>query len=99
MRYVVSVSYESERAAIIEVGLRMYQKGLVTATEGNISVRVPERPARVPTPKVREPAPHRGHGGGDEDGEANQLMSVGHGRPMYRVPPWSRRAARLRISS
>lgn len=40
MRYVVSVSHESERAAIIEVGLRLYQKGLVTATEGNISMRV-----------------------------------------------------------
>jgi hypothetical protein len=26
-------------------------------------------------------------------------MSVGHGRPMYRVAPWSRRAARHRISS
>jgi L-fuculose-phosphate aldolase len=34
------VSHESEKAAIIEVGLRLYQKGLVTATEGNISVRV-----------------------------------------------------------
>lgn len=40
MRYVVFVSHESERAAIIEVGLRLYQKGLVTATEGNISMRV-----------------------------------------------------------
>lgn len=40
MRYVVSVSHESERAAIIEVGLRLYQKGLVTATEGNLSMRV-----------------------------------------------------------
>jgi L-fuculose-phosphate aldolase len=34
------VSHESERAAIIEVGVRLYQKGLVTATEGNISLRV-----------------------------------------------------------
>ena len=34
------MSHESERAAIIEVGLRLYQKGLVTATEGNISMRV-----------------------------------------------------------
>lgn len=40
MRYVVQVTHESERAAIIEVGLRLYEKGLVTATEGNISVRV-----------------------------------------------------------
>lgn len=40
MRYVVQVTHESERAAIIEVGLRLYQKGLVTATEGNISMRV-----------------------------------------------------------
>jgi L-fuculose-phosphate aldolase len=40
VRYVVLVSHESERAAIVEVGLRLYQKGLVTATEGNISVRV-----------------------------------------------------------
>jgi L-fuculose-phosphate aldolase len=40
VRYVVSVSHESEKAAIIEVGQRMYAKGLVTATEGNISVRV-----------------------------------------------------------
>ncbi|MDF2753186.1 MAG: hypothetical protein K0S82_1569 [Gaiellaceae bacterium] len=61
--------------------------------------RVPERPADVPAPEVREPAPHCGDGGGDEDGEANELMSVGHGRPMYRVAPWSRRAARHRISS
>lgn len=34
------MSYDAERAAIIEVGLRLHQKGLVTATEGNISVRV-----------------------------------------------------------
>lgn len=34
------MSHESERAAIIEVGLRLHQKGLVTATEGNISLRV-----------------------------------------------------------
>ncbi|MEO8500603.1 MAG: class II aldolase/adducin family protein [Vicinamibacteria bacterium] len=34
------MSYDRERAAIIEVGLRLYQKGLVTATEGNISMRV-----------------------------------------------------------
>jgi L-fuculose-phosphate aldolase len=34
------VSHEREKAAIIEVGLRLYQKGLVTATDGNISVRV-----------------------------------------------------------
>ena len=34
------MSHERERAAIIEVGLRLHQKGLVTATEGNISVRV-----------------------------------------------------------
>lgn len=40
MRYVVSVSHESERAAIIEVGRRLDEKGLVTATQGNISVRV-----------------------------------------------------------
>ena len=40
MRYVVSVSHERERAAIIEVGLRLYEKGLVPATAGNISVRV-----------------------------------------------------------
>jgi L-fuculose-phosphate aldolase len=37
-----SVSHESERAAIIEVGLRLHEKGLVTATEGNISMRVPD---------------------------------------------------------
>ncbi len=42
MRYVVPVSYEGEKAAIVEVGLRLYQKGLVTATEGNISMRVAE---------------------------------------------------------
>ena len=41
--------------------------------------RVPERATGVPVPEVREAAPHRGHGGGDEDGEANELMSVGHG--------------------
>lgn len=40
MRYVVPVSYERERAAIIEVGLHLHQKGLVPATAGNISVRV-----------------------------------------------------------
>lgn len=40
MRYVVSVSYESEKAAIVEVGLRLHQGGLVPATAGNISVRV-----------------------------------------------------------
>lgn len=40
MRYVVSVSHESERAAIIEAGLRLDRKGLVPATAGNISVRV-----------------------------------------------------------
>lgn len=34
------MSYEAERAAIIEVGRRLYEKGLVTATDGNISVRV-----------------------------------------------------------
>ena len=34
------VSYDRERTAIIEVGLRLYQKGLVTANEGNISIRV-----------------------------------------------------------
>ena len=34
------VSHEKERAAIVEVGRRLHQKGLVTATEGNISVRV-----------------------------------------------------------
>jgi L-fuculose-phosphate aldolase len=34
------VSHESERAAIVEVGLRLHEKGLVTATEGNLSVRV-----------------------------------------------------------
>ena len=34
------MSYDAERAAIVEVGLRLHQKGLVTATEGNISVRV-----------------------------------------------------------
>jgi len=42
VRYVVSVSHESERAAIIEVGRRLHQAGLVTATEGNISMRVAE---------------------------------------------------------
>ncbi len=42
MRYVVPVSYEGEKTAIVEVGLRLYQKGLVTATEGNISMRVAE---------------------------------------------------------
>ncbi len=40
MRYVVFVSHECQRAAIIEVGRLLYQKGLVTATDGNISVRV-----------------------------------------------------------
>jgi L-fuculose-phosphate aldolase len=40
VRYVVLVSHDRERAAIIEVGLRLYEKGLVTATEGNISMRV-----------------------------------------------------------
>lgn len=34
------MSYEAERAAIVEVGLRLYDRGLVTATEGNISQRV-----------------------------------------------------------
>lgn len=34
------VSHEEERAAIVEVGRRLYEKGLVTAAEGNISVRV-----------------------------------------------------------
>jgi L-fuculose-phosphate aldolase len=34
------VGHESERAAIVEAGLRLHEKGLVTATEGNISVRV-----------------------------------------------------------
>lgn len=34
------MSYADERAAIIEVGRRLYEKGLVAATEGNISVRV-----------------------------------------------------------
>ena len=34
------MSYDAERAAIVEVGLRLHQKGLVTATEGNISMRV-----------------------------------------------------------
>lgn len=34
------MSYESERAAIVEVCRRLYDKGLVTANEGNISVRV-----------------------------------------------------------
>lgn len=34
------VNYDRERTAIIEVGLRLYQKGLVTANEGNISIRV-----------------------------------------------------------
>lgn len=35
------MDHESERAAIIEVGRRLYEKGLVAAAEGNISVRVP----------------------------------------------------------
>ena len=34
------VSHEAERHAIVELGRRLHQKGLVTATEGNISVRV-----------------------------------------------------------
>ena len=34
------MQHESEQAAIIEVGLRLEQKGLVTATEGNLSMRV-----------------------------------------------------------
>lgn len=34
------VGHESERAAIVEAGLRLHEKGLVTAAEGNISVRV-----------------------------------------------------------
>ena len=34
------MGHESERAAIVEAGLRLHEKGLVTATEGNISVRV-----------------------------------------------------------
>lgn len=36
----VQMSHESERAAIVEVCRRLYEKGLVTANEGNISVRV-----------------------------------------------------------
>jgi L-fuculose-phosphate aldolase len=35
------VSHESERAAIIEVGRRLFEKGLVAAAEGNISMRIP----------------------------------------------------------
>ncbi len=34
------MSHDRERAAIIDVGLRLEQKGLVTAAEGNISMRV-----------------------------------------------------------
>ncbi len=34
------MSHESDRAAIVEVCRRLYEKGLVTANEGNISVRV-----------------------------------------------------------
>lgn len=34
--------YESERAAIVEAGQRLHGRGLVTATEGNLSVRVPD---------------------------------------------------------
>lgn len=36
------MSHESERAAIVEVCRRLHDKGLVTANEGNISVRVPD---------------------------------------------------------
>lgn len=35
------MSHESERAAIVDVCRRLHDKGLVTATEGNLSVRVP----------------------------------------------------------
>lgn len=34
------VGYESERTAIVEAGLRLHSRGLVTATEGNLSLRV-----------------------------------------------------------
>jgi hypothetical protein len=50
-------------------------------------------------PEVRKTAPNGRNRGGDDDGETHELMGVGHGRPMYRVAPWSRRVARHRISS
>lgn len=34
------MSHERERAAIVEIGRQLYEKGLVTGTQGNISVRV-----------------------------------------------------------
>ena len=34
------MGHESERAAIVDAGRRLHERGLVTATEGNISVRV-----------------------------------------------------------
>ena len=37
------MDYEDERRAIVEYAKRMYDEKLVSATSGNISIRLPDR--------------------------------------------------------